>query len=149
MNLIKPKVILFDEYNVLTRPPHYFDQELESQTYKNVVENLNAFFKSDIIKQCNEGKADITKSIIPFLKKFGWEDTAENYLQQQFEFEAKYLDKDLLSLIQNFRNKEIKCYLTTDQEKNRAKFLLENTQLGNSFDGHFISCLIGRRIGRE
>ncbi len=145
MNLIKPKVILFDEYNVLTRPPHYFDQELESQTYKNVVENLNAFFKSDIIKQCNEGKADITKSIMPFLKKFGWEDTAENYLQQQFEFEAKYLDKDLLALIQNFRNKEIKCYLTTDQEKNRAKFLLENTQLGNSFDGHFISCLIGYR----
>ena len=145
MNLNKPKVILFDVDGVLVRVPHYFSQELENQGYPNAVKILNSFYKDDITYKCFEGKADALKNIMPFLNKIGWNDTAENYFKQQFEFESKYLDKDFISLIQNFRNQGLKCYIGTDQEKNRAKFLLEDMNFNESFDGHFISCLIGYR----
>ncbi len=145
MNLDKPKIILFDVDDVLIRIPHYFSQELENQGYPNAIEVLNSFFKDNIFYQCSEGKADAIKKITPFLKKFGWNDTAENYFKQQFNFEARYLDKELISLIQNFRNQSIKCYLGTDQEKNRIKFLLEGMNFSENFDGYFVSCFVGYR----
>lgn len=145
MNLIKPRIILFDVDGVLIRIPHYFSQELENQGYPNAIESLNSFYKDDIACKCSEGKSDAVENIMPFLKKFDWKDTAENYFEQQFEFEAKYLDKEFLPLIQNFRNKGVKCYLGTDQEKNRAKFLLEDIGFSDKFDGHFISCFVGYR----
>lgn len=145
MNLIKPKVIMFDVDGVLIRTPHYFSQELEYQGYSNAIESLNAFYKDDVSGKCSEGKSDAVKKIMPFLKKFGWEDTAKNYFKKQFKFEAEYLDKELISLIQSFRNQGVKCYLGTDQEKNRAKFLLDGMRFGDNFDGHFISCFAGYR----
>lgn len=145
MNLIKPKVILFDVDGVLIRIPHYFSQELENQGYTNAIESLNSFYKDDIACKCSEGKAEAMENIMPFLKKFGWEDSAENYFKQQFDFEAEYLDQEFISLIQGFRNQGIECYLGTDQEKNRAKFLLEDMSFADNFDGHFISCFVGYR----
>ncbi len=145
MNKKKPKVIIFDVDGVLIHIPHYFSQELNNQGYTKAIKNLNSFFNDGDNDQCLEGKKDAEKLIMPFLKKFGWKDTAKNYLQQQFRFENDYLDKKFISLIQNFRNKNIKCYIGTDQEKNRAKFLLENMQFNKYFDGHFISCFVGYR----
>jgi FMN phosphatase YigB (HAD superfamily) len=145
MNLIKPKVIIFDVDGVLIRTPHYYSQELENQGYSNANESLNSFYKDDVSRKCSEGKFDALRKIMPFLKKFRWNDTAENYFKKQFIFEAEYLDKEFVSLIQSFRNQGIKCYLGTDQEKNRAQFLLDVMRLGDNFDGHFISCFVGYR----
>lgn len=141
----KPKIILFDIDGVLIRIPHYFSQELENNGYKNAIESLNSFYNEGSNDQCLEGKANAEKIIIPFLKKFGWKDTAKSYLQQQFQFESHYLDENFISLIQKLRDKNIKCYLSTDQEKNRAKFLLEEMNFRKKFDGHFISYNIGYR----
>lgn len=145
MSSIKPRVILFDVDGVLIRIPHYFSQELENQGYGNAIESLNSFYKDDISRECAEGKADAMKNIMPFLKKFGWKGSSEDYFEQQFDFEAKYLDQEFISLVQDFRNQDIRCYLGTDQEKNRAKFLLENMKFADNFDGHFISCFVGYR----
>ncbi|MBT3355817.1 HAD hydrolase-like protein [bacterium] len=145
MGLKKPKVILFDVDGVLIHIPHYFSQELENQGRSNATESLNSFFREDIARKCSEGKADAMEAIVPSLKKLDWEGSAESYFKQQFEFEAGFLDKEFISLIQNFRKQNIKCYLGTDQEKNRAKFLLENMKFNQSFDGHFISSFIGFR----
>ncbi|MCD4762352.1 HAD family hydrolase [bacterium] len=141
----KPKILIFDVDGVLIRFPYYYSQELENKGYKNAVKYSDSFFNKGLNNPCLEGKDNIEKIIMPFLRKFGWEDTAENYLQQQFQFESNYLDKDFLSLIQQFRNKDIKCYLGTDQEKNKAKFLLDKMGFNKKFDGHFISCYVGYR----
>jgi len=130
---------------VLIRLPYFFSQELENQGYFNASKSLEGFYKDDIARKCSEGEADAVENIMLFLKKFGWKDTAENYFKEQFEFEAKYLDEELISLIQGFRDRDIKCYLGTDQEENRANFLLENMKLKKSFDGYFVSCFIGYR----
>ncbi|MBA3046862.1 HAD hydrolase-like protein [Patescibacteria group bacterium] len=141
----KTKIILFDIDGVLIRLPHYFSKELEDNGYNNVAESLNPFFNGDDGYQCLEGKADAEKNIMPFLKKFGWKGTAKSHLKQQFQFESSYLDKNFISLIKGLRKKGVKCYLSTDQEKNRAKFLLHEMNFKNIFDGYFISCYIGYR----
>lgn len=138
------KVCLFDIDGVLIRLPHYFSKELEDRGYKNVVESLNYFFNVEN-HQCLEGKADAEEIIMPFLKKFGWKETAKNHLKQQFEFERKYLDNEFISLVKQLRQKGVKCYLSTDQEKHRARFLLNEMNFQRIFDGYFISCYIGYR----
>lgn len=139
------KVILFDVDGVLIRLPHYFSKELEGLGYIDPEENLSSFFCGKEQKLCLEGKADAEKKIVPFLKKIGWKGTAGNYLKQQFQFERNYLDKNLVSMVKRFRKKGIKCFLCTDQEKNRAEFLLNKMNFRNIFDGHFISYYIGCR----
>ena len=95
--------------------------------------------------QCLEGKADANRMIMPYLNKFDWEETSENYFKQQFNFESNYLDNKLILLVRKIQAKRIKCYLCTDQDENRTKFLLNEMGFGNIFDGYFISYQIGYR----
>ena len=139
------KIILFDIDGVLIRLPHYFSTELKKQGYKNVEESLSSFFTGEDNRKCAEGKADTEKLIMPYLQKFDWKKTAKNYLSRQFQFEKQYLDKNLISIIKKLRSQNIKCCLSTDQEKNRAKFLLNDMNFQDIFDKHFISCYIGYR----
>ncbi len=141
----KPKAILFDIDGVLINPPNYFSVELEKQGYEKVEESLTSFFKGSDNWECLEGKASAEKNIAPYLEKFGWKGTAGEYFKQQFQFEKKYLDRNLILKIEQFRSQGIKCYLSTDQTENRAEFLLNKMNFKNIFDGYFASCYIGFR----
>lgn len=145
MDINKIKVVLFDIDGVLIRLPHYFSRELEKQGYKNAIVNLDNFYNGIFKQQCLVGKVDVNKIIIPYLDRFGWKSTAKKYFNQQFNFEKKYLDYKLISLVKKLQNKGARCYLCTDQDENRAKFLLNKMDFKNIFDGYFISCRIGYR----
>ncbi|MCK5332762.1 hypothetical protein KAJ41_02785 [Candidatus Parcubacteria bacterium] len=141
----KSKVILFDVDGVLIRLPNYFGEELERRGYKGVEEILNYYYKGIDNWDCLEGKAIAEERIMPYLKKFGWKGTGQEYFKQQFKFEKQFLDQSLVSQIKQFQSQEIRCYLATDNEKVRAKFLLDEMDFGNIFDGYFISSYIGYR----
>ena len=141
----KPKVILFDVDGVLIRLPNYFSQELDKRGYKGAEKSLTSFFKGSDNQECVEGKANFEKKIMPYLEKFTWKGTAEEYFQKQFQFEKKYLDQNIISRIEQFRARGIKCYLCTDNSKLRAEFILGEMDFKNIFDGYFISCFIGYR----
>lgn len=141
----KIKIILFDVDNVLIRPPHYYSAELRKQGYKNAEEALTTFFTKGDYRKCSEGKADELKLIIPYLQKFGWKKGAEEYFLEQFQFEAKYVDKDLLSTIKKLKKQNTQCYLATDQTKYRAEYILNDMGFKNIFDKHFLSYSIGYR----
>jgi len=143
------KAILFDVDGVLIKPPHYFSKELQEGGYKSAEGSLNLFYHGEDSRKCSEGKADAQTCIMPYLEKFGWAGSAKDYFEQQFDFEKRYLDKDLISLVTRLRNKGIKCYLSTDQMANRAEYLLNEMEFKNIFDGHFISCYIGYRKCHE
>jgi len=49
-------------------------------------------------------------------------------------------DDQMLKYIQTLRQKGIKCYLATNNEKYRVKYLLDIVGLKNYFDGCFASC---------
>lgn len=141
----KPKVILFDVDGVLIRLPNYFSQELDKRGYKGAEKSLTSFFKGSDNQECVEGKANFEKKIVPYLEKFTWKETAEEYFQKQFQFEKRYLDQNIISQIEKFRSQGIKCYLCTDNSKLRAEFILGEMDFKNIFDDYFISCFIGFR----
>ena len=88
----KSKVILFDVDGVLIRLPNYFGEELERRGYKGVEEILNYYYKGIDNWDCLEGKAIAEERIMPYLKKFGWKGTGQEYFKQQFKFEKQFLD---------------------------------------------------------
>jgi len=141
----KPKVILFDIDGVLIRLPNYFSEELDEQGYERAEESLTSFFQGSDNWECLEGKANSGKKIVPYLEKFGWKGTAEDYFKKQFQFEKKYLDQNIISQIEQFRAQGIKCYLCTDNAGSRSEFLLNEMNFKNIFDGYFISCFVGYR----
>ena len=141
----KPKVILFDIDGVLIRLPNYFSEELDRQGYERAEESLTPFYKGSDNWECLEGKANSEKKIVPYLEKFGWKETAEEYFEKQFQFEKKYLDQNIISQIEQFRARGIKCYLCTDNAGSRSGFLLNEMNFKNIFDGYFISCFVGYR----
>lgn len=141
----KPKVILFDVDGVLIRLPNYFSQELDKRGYKGAEKSLTSFFKGSDNQQCVEGKASFEKKIVPYLEKFAWKETAEEYFQKQFQFEKRYLDQNIILQIKQFHTQGIKCYLCTDNSKLRSEFLLNEMNLKDIFDDYFISCFIGYR----
>lgn len=143
--MLKPKVILFDVDGVLIRLPHYFSKELESGGYEHAGEIMNPFYLEENNSVYNEGRGDAWEMVVPYLDKLGWRGTAKELFDGQFQFEKKYLDQDLISLVKNIKSQNIKCCLTTDQEKHRAQFLLEDMDFRNIFDRHYLSCNIGFR----
>ncbi len=135
------KAIIFDVDEVLIQVPHYFTQELQNRGYKNAVKIMNEYYGDDNTL-CAEWKGEAVELIVPYLERIWWEQWVEEYFKQQFMFEKQYLDTNLVSLIPKIQALWIKCYLWTDQEENRAQFLLEWLNFKNIMDWYFISCYV-------
>jgi putative hydrolase of the HAD superfamily len=138
------KVLLFDVDGVLIRPPNYYSAELEKVGYADASSIIDEFYENENDK-CLVGKLDTIEAIKPYIARFNWKSTPESYIRNQFEFEGTYLDSLIMGYVAKFREKGLKCFIATDQEKFRAKFLLNNLNFRNTFDGHYISCNLGLR----
>ncbi len=132
------KIILFDIDGVIIRPPHYFWKKLEDEWYKNAEEILNNFFTHENTS-CTEGKADIKKTIPPYLEQIWWKQSVDDFLTQQFEFESQFYDEVFQTLVEEFQEIGIICYLASAQEEVRAEYFLDTFGLGNIFNGSYIS----------
>jgi putative hydrolase of the HAD superfamily len=88
------------------------------------------------------GKADLKEIIEPYLKGWGWPDTAEDLLNYWFK-EESYYDTELMDYIQHLRQQGTPCYLATNQEKYRIKYIREVMGFQDKFDGMFVSCELG------
>ena len=143
------KAILFDVDGVLIRPPNYYSAELEKVGYTNASSIMNEFYENEN-DRCLVGELDTIEAIKPYIARFNWKSTPEAYIRNQFEFEGTYLDSLIMGYVAKFREKGLKCFITTDQERFRAKFLLNNLNFRNTFDGNYISCNFGfRKCERE
>jgi putative hydrolase of the HAD superfamily len=77
-----------------------------------------------------------------YLEKWGWKGTVDNFLKYWFEGERE-TDQRILDLVQTLRAQGAKVYLASDNEKNRAKYIMEEVGLGEKFDGGFFSSHLG------
>lgn len=137
------KIILFDIDGVLIRVPYYFPSKLQEQGYVGALDILNQYYRSNDQQLCKSGKLNPINCIEPYLKKIGWKKETEVYFFEQYEFEKSFLDYDLLNQITNIRLNGIKCFLASDQDRHRTHFLLNDLNLNEYFDGHYISCNLG------
>lgn len=139
------KAILFDIDGVLIDPPHYYSKTLELEGYEDACNILNNYYSSNNDKQCCVGSLKIEDCIKPYLEKLSKSLSVKDYLRQQYDFEKDYLNHDLIENIKSIKSKNIKCFLATDQNTHRAKFLLNELGFIDHFDGYFISCYLGFR----
>ena len=56
---------------------------------------------------------------------------------------GQQVDDALLATAQHWRQKGIRCYLATNQERYRVDYLLTQSGLAGQFDGCFASCHLG------
>lgn len=135
------KIILFDLDGVVIRPRHKYFSEKLSEEQNIPLDNIMPFFKGEY-KKTAIGELEIKDVLPPYLEKWNWNGTVDEFLTYWFEGE-KDLDRQMVKLIENLRKQGIKCYLVSDNEKNRAKYLRETVKLKDLFDGAFFSADLG------
>lgn len=135
------KAILVDLDGVVIRPRHKYFSEKFSEEYKIPLEDIMLFFKGDY-KKTAIGEVEIRDVLPKYLNQWHWRGTVDEFLSYWFEGE-RTLDNQLVKLIGNLRKQGIQCYLVSDNEKNRANFLMETVRLKELFDGAFFSADLG------
>jgi HAD superfamily hydrolase (TIGR01509 family) len=88
------------------------------------------------------GKADTKEKLTPYLKKWGWKGSVEDYQKFWFEFEHK-IDQKIISHIQQIRKRGIICAVATNQDMYRATYMIEKMGFNDSFDALYASAHLG------
>ena len=134
------KAILFDIDGIIIRRDRYFsDKFAESKGIP--IEKVTEFFKGEF-KNASFGRADLKDIIVPWLPKWGWDGTVDEFLDKWFKDEST-TDPSVLSILDRLRKSHLELYIATRQELHRKNYLWENVGLKNYFDGVFCTCDIG------
>ncbi len=136
------KVILFDCDGPIIRHTKYFSQRLKEE--KGIVadtEDQDSFFNNEFLL-CEKGQADLKEEMRKRLKTWGWTGTVEELMEYWFAGEAE-VDTEMAEYIKELRNKGIKTYLSTNNEKYRVDYLWNIVGLKNILDGKMPSSELG------
>lgn len=135
------KVILFDADGVLLTGT-MFSKYL--QKYLGINEDIVQPFFDNEFQKCLTGEADIKKELPKYLKRWGWKKSVDDFLTLWFTSEHK-LDRDLIAYIQALRKNGITCSVATNQERNRAKYMLSHMGFTMLFNKIYPSSHIGHK----
>ncbi len=135
------KVLLLDADGVVVKTRHKYFSGKFSEEYSVPLEEVTPFFKQEY-KKAATGKAEIKDLLAPYLKKWNWSKGTNEFLKYWFEGE-KDIDVEVLNKVRHLRNKGMKVYLASDNEKRRAEYLMKEIGLSKEFDGAFFSFNLG------
>lgn len=138
-NTTKAAVFDLDGIVIKKRSRFFSERFAEEQGVANEV--VQEFFVNDL-KPCSFGRADLKESIAPYLSKWNWEGSVDDLLAHWFSSESTK-DETVLTIVQALRDRGIKCYIATRQEKYRIQYLLDVVGLKDHFDGTFVTCEVG------
>ncbi|MBU1178185.1 NUDIX domain-containing protein [Patescibacteria group bacterium] len=99
-------------------------------------------FFNGVFADCKVGRADIKEELKPFLPKWKWTGSVDEFLQYWFKAEH-HVDQKMIEKIKELQSQDIKCYLATDNEKYRTEYLREEMGFGKLFAEIFSSADIG------
>jgi len=134
------KIILFDVDGVIIPKKRRFSSNF-SREFKVPIEKLSQFFENEF-QLCLVGKADLKHEIKKYLEEWNWKKSVDELLLYWFNNE-KETDKNVLKNVKELKNLGIKCFLSTNNEKYRADYLLKNIGLEQYFNGIFSSSRVG------
>ena len=136
---MKYKVFLFDTDGVVVQSKmfgNYYGQK------NNIAKEEMLPFFTGIFQDCMIGKSDLKEIIKPWLVKWKWNGSVEEFLQKWFKYEDN-IDARIIDFIKKLKKQNIKCYLATNQEKYRTDYLTNEMKFGRIFDEIFSSAHIG------
>jgi putative hydrolase of the HAD superfamily len=135
------KAVLFDLDGIVIVGRTRFFSERLSEEHNIPAEQVQEFFLRDF-KPCSFGKADLKEQLAPYLLKWNWKGTVEDFLEYWFSSESTK-DEEVMRIVQKLRGSGVKCYIATRQDKYRLQYLLDVVGLKDYFDGIFCTCNIG------
>lgn len=135
------RAALFDvDGIILTGRTRYFSERF-AEEQGVPVEDVVSFFTGDF-KKCSFGEADLKELVAPYLPKWKWKGSVEEFLEHWFSSE-RTKDEEVLKVVAALRAAGVKCYLATRNEKYRTAYLLNEVGLKEHFDGSFATYEIG------
>lgn len=136
------KLIIFDADGVLVHGERKFSKTL-AEKHGISIETTLPFFTGPF-QECLVGNSDLKEIILPYLDKWGWDKGVETLLEYWFSLESK-TDKELIAYIKELRQKGIKCFLATNNEKHRFQYMMDKMGLLNVFDKAYSSAYLGHK----
>lgn len=140
MTEIALKTLVFDADGVIIVPPHRFmvyqKQEL------NLDPNSTREFFQGVFQDCLVGRADLKEAIAPFLPRWGWSRTVDDFLRLWFQVEHN-INEPLVEAVQHLRQQGFRCVVATNQERYRLAYMRDEMGFGHLFDGLFGSADVG------
>jgi len=133
------KVILFDVDGVIVDSEFFSVQYQKKYGVSN--DEMLPFF-TGVFQKCLVGEKDLKEVLKPWLKKWKWKGTADEFLQLWFESEHK-IDSRMIKKIEQLKKAGIKCCLATKQEKYRTEYMRNEMGFEEVFDGIFSSAELG------
>lgn len=130
---------MFDADGVVIQS-QMFSYQYAQEFNINICE-LDNFFKTDF-QACLVGKSDLKIAINPWLKKWNWSKSVDEFLEYWFKAEHN-LNFELIENIRELRKNKRKCILATNQEKYRLKYMKKEMGFETTFDKIYSSNFIG------
>ena len=136
---MKIKVIIFDGVGLITH------QEPLSiglvRDYGFSMEKMLPFFTGPL-QECVAGKADLKEIFPPYLNNWGWDKGVDAMLDYWFSRDHK-IDTEMVSYIDDLKNKGIMCLLATNNEKYRFAYMLDKMNFSTIFHKAYCSAHFG------
>lgn len=136
---MKNKIYMFDADGVIIQSQMFSYKYADE--FNISISELNNFFKTDF-QECLVGKSDLKIAVKPWLKKWNWSKSVDEFLDYWFKAEHN-LNLELIEHIKELRKEKIKCVLATNQEKYRLEYLKKEIDFEAIFDKIYSSNLIG------
>lgn len=129
------KAIFFDVDWVLVRTERF---SLQYQRKFDIDVSTMLPFFTWVFQDCLIWKADLKIEVEPWLGKRKWIDWVDEFLKFRFKAEH-HIDKKVVSLVRELKNKWIICYAATNQEKYRTEYMKNNMWFDGLFDAVYSS----------
>lgn len=133
------QIALFDADGVVTSPK-MFSVDLEKD-FGIKPEVLKPFFHGPF-QSCLIGNADLRTVIKPHLAQWGWSGNVDTFLEYWFTSENE-VNQKAIELVSDLRKRGTRCYIATNQEAYRARYMRERMHFDALFDGIFSSADLG------
>ena len=130
------KVLLLDADGVVLEKGEYFSDKY-AREHNVPVDDILEFFKGPYLK-CQRGEADLKQELVPYLQKWGWEDSVDAFLEYWFTYDV-HLKDGAREAITAFKNRGVQCYLASNNEQYRAEYIRQFLESLNLLDGYYYS----------
>jgi len=130
------KVLLLDADGVVLDKGEYFSEKF-AREHNIPLDSVVEFFKGPFVA-CQKGETDLKEELKPYLEKWNWQGSVDEFLDYWFKSDV-VLNPGIEETVSGFREKGIKVYLASNNEKYRAKVIEDLLKENNLLDGVYFS----------